>query len=185
MICCTFIAALIGAFVWIGSLFGGVKARPMEWQLDPKSPTPPVRKGFSPAARMRSFGFAAAGIRHLVRTEHNAWLHFAATVAVIALSAYLRISAADWRWIVAAIAAVWSAEAMNTALEALCNLISPGPDEQIRIAKDLAAGAVLVVAIGAAIIGGLTLAPYAAPNNLGTVPKLCSHGVTTLNPPGA
>ena len=49
---------------------------------------------------------------------------------------------------------------MNTGVEAVCDLVSPGPNEQVRIAKDVAAGAVLAAAIGAMLIGEITLAPY-------------------------
>lgn len=67
---------------------------------------------------------------------------------------------ADWRWIVLAIALVWIAEAFNTAIEQLGDAITTERDPRIGFAKDIGAGAVLVSAIAAAAIGGLTLAPY-------------------------
>lgn len=121
-----------------------------------------MSKSFSWTARIRSFGYALAGLRFLVRTQHNAWIHLAATVAVIAAGLVLQVSNADWRWLVAAIAAVWVAEAINTALEQLCDLVSPGYDIAIEHAKDVAAGAVLVTAFGAAVIGVLVFWPYVA-----------------------
>jgi diacylglycerol kinase (ATP) len=96
----------------------------------------------------------------MVRTQHNAWIHAAATIAVIMAGLGFRISNTDWRWLVAAIAGVWAAEAVNTALEQLSDLVSPGYDVAIEHAKDLAAGAVLVMATGAAIIGVLVFWPY-------------------------
>ena len=115
------------------------------------------------AARIRSFRYAGRGLRFLLRSEHNAWLHLAATSVAVGAGLALEIDPSDWRWIVAAVLWVWSIEALNTAVEQVCNLVSPGPDERARIAKDVAAGAVLVSAIGAALIGALTFWPYVAP----------------------
>ena len=72
----------------------------------------------------------------------------------------LEIDSVDWRWIAAALLWVWSVEALNTSIEQICNLISPEPDERVRIVKDVAAGAVLVSATGAALIGAFTFLPY-------------------------
>ena len=96
----------------------------------------------------------------MLRTQHNAWLHLGATLAVCSCGWGLRVSAADWRWLIAAITLVWAAEALNTAIEVVCDVISPGYHPAIGTAKDIAAGAVLLCAIGAFLIGGLTLAPY-------------------------
>ncbi len=110
---------------------------------------------------MRSFVYAGRGLRSLVRTEHNAWLHLAATGLVIAAGFALMISVDDWRWLTLAIALVWIAEAFNTAIEELCDRITDAFDPAIGRVKDLAAGAVLLASIGAAIIGILTLGPAA------------------------
>ncbi len=117
---------------------------------------------FSVRARVRSFRFAVAGLAHMVQHEHNARVHAVATLATILVSFWLRISLSDWRWIVLAIALVWICEAINTALEAICDRFSPEPNDAVRIAKDVAAGAVLVSALGAILAGTLTLWPYAA-----------------------
>jgi diacylglycerol kinase (ATP) len=98
----------------------------------------------------------------VARNEPNAWIHAAATVLALGAGIILGISPHDWRWIAVAILAVWSAEAFNTAVEKTCDLLSPGVDERVRIAKDAAAGAVLLVSIGAAVIGLLTFWPYVA-----------------------
>lgn len=126
---------------------------------DPDRPQSATR--LSAHARMKSFVHAGRGLRSLVRTEHNAWLHLAATVAVISAGLTLKISLDDWRWITLAIAMVWIAEAFNTAIEALCDRITDAFDPAIGRVKDLAAGAVLLASIGAAIIGVLTLGPAA------------------------
>ena len=92
-------------------------------------------------------------------TEHNGWLHAAATLVVIALSILLRLSLSEWRWIILAIVLVWLAEALNTAVERLADAITIEPNEQISFAKDVAAGSVLVAAIGSAAIGLTVFVP--------------------------
>jgi diacylglycerol kinase (ATP) len=113
---------------------------------------------FSFVARLKSFVFAGRGLRSLVLGEHNAWLHLAASITVVAAGLILRISMADWRWLVLAIGIVWLAEAFNTATEDLCDRINPKFDPAIGRIKDMAAGGVLVAAMVAASIGLLTLA---------------------------
>jgi diacylglycerol kinase (ATP) len=115
---------------------------------------------FSAAARARSFRYAFAGLGFMLRTQHNAWLHAAATAAVCAAGFALHVTPADWRWLVAAIALVWMAEAMNTAFEHLCDVVSPEFHLSVLRCKDVAAGAVLICAAGAAGLGLLTLLPY-------------------------
>ena len=117
---------------------------------------------FSLPARFRSFGFALSGLGFMLRTQHNAWIHLAATVLVAAAGLALRVTASDWRWLAFAIALVWVAEAMNTAFEHLCDVVSPEFHISVQRSKDVAAGAVLVCAIAAAVVGALTLLPYVA-----------------------
>lgn len=123
---------------------------------DNQSSAKPV---FSPRERLRSFVYAGRGLRWLVQDEHNAWLHIAASAAVIGAGIALKVSLADWRWLVIAIALVWVAEAINTAVEELCDRVSPGFDPSIGRVKDLAAGGVLAASMAAAVIGLLTLGP--------------------------
>lgn len=115
---------------------------------------------FSIAARLKSFTFAFAGIATMLRTQHNAWLHLVATIAVIAAGFALNISADDWRWLVTAIVLVWTAETVNTAFEHLCDVVSPEFQASVQKSKDIAAGAVLICAIGAVIIGLQVFVPY-------------------------
>ena len=112
------------------------------------------------ASRIESFGYAARGLVALVATQANARIHLAATVAVVAAGFALDVSASDWRWLVAAICAGWAAEAGNTAVESLADAVHPQSHPLVGRAKDCAAGAVLVTAIGAAITGGLVLGPH-------------------------
>ena len=110
-------------------------------------------------ARAQSFVDAGRGLAELLGQEPNARIHGVASVAAVALGAWLGLSASEWCWIVLAIALVWVAEAINTALEALADAVHPERDPRIGRAKDLAAGAVLVAAIAAAVIGALLFGP--------------------------
>lgn len=115
---------------------------------------------FSIKKRLKSFSYALNGIQFMLKTQHNAWIHLAISILVIALSLFKNINNNDWRWIISAIAMVWFAETINTAFEFLCDVVSPELHLSVQKAKDIAAGAVLVCAIGAAILGVLTFLPY-------------------------
>ena len=117
-------------------------------------------KPFSFIGRIRSFRHAFAGLWLMLSTQHNAWVHLAATLLVSAAGLALKVSASDWRWLVAAITLVWVAEALNTAFEHLCDVVSPDFHHAVRKSKDIAAGAVLISAIAAACIGALTFWAY-------------------------
>lgn len=165
MVCCALLTFVFALPIWLLSRPRS-KGNPLAWRLDApvafqqRPATPPT--GFSIGARLRSFVHAGRGLRSLVRSEHNAWLHLAATGAAIGAGLALQIDGADWRWIAVAVLWVWSTEALNTAIEQICDLVSPEPDERIRVVKDVAAGAVLVSAAGAALIGAFTFLPYVA-----------------------
>lgn len=115
---------------------------------------------FSIGSRIRSFGYALRGLGFMLKTQHNTWIHLAATAVVVAAGSWLQIAPGDWRWIILAIALVWVAEIVNTAFEHLCDVVQPEFHASVRTAKDVAAGAVLVAAIAAAIIGVLVFLPY-------------------------
>src|SRR5437867_13091089 len=110
--------------------------------------------------RIRSFRHAIAGVLRMIRCQHNAWIHAAASLVVLAAAFVLRISAADWCWIILAISIVWIAEALNTAFEFLADATSPEFHPLVRDAKNVAAGAVLLTATAAAVIGAIIFWPY-------------------------
>lgn len=112
--------------------------------------------------RMKSFVHALRGMGHLVRTQPNARMHLLATAAVCTVGGYVGLSRDEWLWVSVAIVLVWSAEAFNTALEDLADTVHPERHPGIGRAKDVAAGAVLIAALGAAIIGVLVFAPHLA-----------------------
>ena len=109
--------------------------------------------------RIDSFRYAFEGIFDLFRSEVNAYIHLAAAFAAIAAGFYFSISTTEWCLIIFAIVLVISAEAFNTAIELLTNLVSPDYHILAKRTKDLAAAAVLVLAIGAAVVGLLIFLP--------------------------
>lgn len=115
---------------------------------------------FQITGRIRSFRYAFAGLWTMLRSQHNAWIHAAATGAVAVAGACFRISLGEWCWLVLAVMAVWTAEALNTAFELLADVASPAFHPLVKQAKDVAAGAVLIAAIGSAVIGLLVLGPH-------------------------
>jgi diacylglycerol kinase (ATP) len=110
-------------------------------------------------ARILSFRDAGAGVAATLVSQANAKIHAAATLAVVSIGLLLGVSRGDWCWLVVAIALVWVAECLNTAVEQLADATAPDPDPRVGRAKDAAAGAVLVAAIGASLIGALVLGP--------------------------
>lgn len=109
--------------------------------------------------RMTSFRYAFEGIFEVVQSQGNFIIHFLAAFLAIVGGLYFHISTAEWCWIVACIVSVLGAETFNTAIEHLTNLVSPEYHELAKKTKDAAAGAVLFIAIGAAIIGGMIFLP--------------------------
>jgi diacylglycerol kinase (ATP) len=95
----------------------------------------------------------------MLASQHNAWVHAGVTLLVLALGVVLGIDRYEWCWLTIACVAVWTAEGLNTAFEFLCDVASPQFDPAVKSAKDVAAGAVLIAALGAAVIGLLILGP--------------------------
>ena len=110
-------------------------------------------------SRARSFKYAFEGWAYVIRTQHNAWIHALISIGVLALGAWLRLPPRDWAVIILAMMAVWMAEFMNTALEAIVDLASPEPHPLAKVAKDVAAAAVLVGALGSVLVGLLVMGP--------------------------
>ena len=112
--------------------------------------------------RLRSFGHAFRGLKVLLQTQHNARIHAVATFLVVAAGALFGISPVEWALVALAVAGVWAAEALNTAIEFLVDLASPELHPLAAKAKDVAAGAVLVAAIGSLVVGVLVFGPHVA-----------------------
>ncbi|MDE2446458.1 MAG: diacylglycerol kinase family protein [Alphaproteobacteria bacterium] len=118
------------------------------------------RPNFSIAGRTKAFGYAWRGLVYAIKIGHAFWLQTLIAAVVIAVGLYLHLSLSDWRWIALAIALVLTTEIMNTAVETVCDALHPDHHPLIGLAKDVAAGAVLMSGFGAIAIGLLTLWPY-------------------------
>jgi diacylglycerol kinase (ATP) len=111
------------------------------------------------ASRVRSFGYAFGGWWYVIRTQRNAWLHLVIAAAVFGLSLWLHLDAQDWAILVLTTAMVLMAEFLNTAIEVVVDLASPRQHPLAKISKDVGAGAVLITAAAAVVIGLLVLGP--------------------------
>lgn len=115
---------------------------------------------FSVKKRVKSFSYAGKGIRNLVCKEHNAWIHLTVALLTVIAGFVFEIQRGEWIAVIGCIGGVIAAEAFNTAIERLVNLVSPEWHPIAGEVKDIAAGAVLICAITAAIIGGIIFLPY-------------------------
>jgi diacylglycerol kinase len=180
MVCCALLAGLLGLFGLIFRPFSRAD-KAIAWRADPipsEALSNAPKPSFSWTARARSFGFAFKGLAFLVGQEHNMRLHLCAAALVTGLGFWLGISGDDWRWIILAITLVTAAEALNTAVEQACNALGGGYNVHVRIAKDVAAGGVLICAISALAIGILVFLPHASGRNTASFPdfeafKMC------------
>ena len=114
---------------------------------------------FSVRDRVRSFRFAMDGISSFFQREHNAWLHFMATIVVFTLAALARVTKTELLALVFAIGFVWVAEMFNTCIERVMDFVSPRRHPEIKFIKDLAAAAVLTAAITAFVVGAIVFMP--------------------------
>lgn len=120
---------------------------------------PGAEPGFRIAARIRSFAHAFRGLAALVASQHNAWIHAAATVAVVIAGFAFGVTRIEWALLALAVGLVWSAEALNTALEWVADVASADHDPLIGRAKDVAAAGVLLAAAAAVAIALLVFVP--------------------------
>ena len=118
-----------------------------------------AKKGNYIQGRIASFGYAFQGIKTLVRSQANARIHLLASVLVLGLGLLLNLSTGEWAILALAMGGVWAAEALNTAIEFLTDLVSPDPHPLAGKAKDVAAAGVLLMAIAAAAAGLLIFIP--------------------------
>ena len=115
---------------------------------------------FSISKRLNSFRDAGRGLVTTVTSQHNAWIHMIAATLVVVLGLAVGLSLTDWKWLTLTITMVWFAETINTAFEYLCDVVSPEYNEAVKHAKDIAAAAVLICAIGAVVMGAMIFLPY-------------------------
>ncbi len=110
-------------------------------------------------SRIAAFGHALRGWGYVLKTQHNAWIHTIVAVVVFVLGLWLKLPARDWAILIVTIAMVFMAEFLNTAIEAVVDLASPSHHPLAKVGKDVGAGAVLVAALAAVLIGLLILGP--------------------------
>ena len=110
--------------------------------------------------RLASFRFAIQGVAILFRTEFHAWIHLCATIAVIAAAVLFDLTTVEWAILFLAMGFVWTAEALNTAVEITVDIVSPQYSEAAGKAKDVAAGSVLLASVAAAASGFAVFCPY-------------------------
>lgn len=108
---------------------------------------------------VQSFVDAGRGVRTVLRTEWNFRIHFAIFALIIASGFFFGISAGEWLAIVLSAGLVFMAEVFNTALEYLADAVHPEVDRGIGMAKDAAAGGVLIAAVAAALVGAIIFLP--------------------------
>jgi diacylglycerol kinase (ATP) len=116
-----------------------------------------IRKFF--VSRAYSFVHAFHGWWFVIRTQRNAWIHAAISTAVILLAFFLHLPLRDWAVLFLTIAMVWTAEFINTALEAVVDLASPQQHPLAKVGKDVGASAVLITSLAAILVGLIILGP--------------------------
>ena len=116
-------------------------------------------KSFSINARIKSFDFAFSGVIYFFKTEHNAWIHFLATITILMLALIYKVSNIELLALVFVIGLVFITEALNTAIEKLADFVSATQHPQIKIVKDVAAAAVLFAAFTAFVTGLIIFIP--------------------------
>ncbi len=109
--------------------------------------------------RANSFKHAFYGWWFVLRTQRNAWIHAVITILVLLVAFWLHLPLRDWAILFLTIALVWTAEFINTALEAVVDLASPQRHPLAKVGKDVGAAAVLIAALAAILVGLLILGP--------------------------
>ncbi len=108
---------------------------------------------------IRSFGFAFKGVAYATATQLNFRVHLVATAAAVMLGYGFRITLDEWLWVGLCITLVLVAELFNTMIEALTDLVSPGYNEKAGHVKDMSAGAVVIAALFAFVVGLIVFLP--------------------------
>jgi diacylglycerol kinase (ATP) len=109
--------------------------------------------------RAHSFRHAFQGWWYVIRTQRNSWIHAVITLLVVLVALWLHLPMRDWAILFLTIAMVWTAEFINTALEAVVDLTSPERNPLAKVGKDVGAAAVLLASLSAVLVGLLILGP--------------------------
>ncbi|MCK7481782.1 MAG: diacylglycerol kinase family protein [Candidatus Moduliflexus flocculans] len=111
------------------------------------------------SSRIHSFGHAFRGWGYVFKTQHNTWIHAVIATLVFILAFWLGLPARDWAVLILTVTMVFTAEFINTAIEAVVDLASPSHHPLAKVGKDVGAAAVLIAALAAVLIGLLILGP--------------------------
>jgi diacylglycerol kinase len=114
---------------------------------------------FSLQSRLKSFVYAGQGVRAVLKTEHNAWIHLALTLSAVVCGFLLEVSKLEWVSLIIVIAMVWIAELINTAVEKTIDFIALERNPLLKKIKDMAAAAVLIAAVAALLVGCVIFVP--------------------------
>ena len=118
-----------------------------------------MENNFSLANRFKSFTYAWSGIKELLRTEHNTWVHLFITIITVTLGLIFKLAIGEWAALIICMTMVWTAEIFNTCIEKLLDFISTDRHPQIKNIKDMAAAAVLIASWAAIIVGAIIFIP--------------------------
>ena len=130
--------------------------------LPPNPPLPPKSESRIPKSQISSFSsfaYAFAGLAYVFRTQRNFRIHIAIALLMSLLGWLLGLDLTEWAVFGVTVVVVLAAEMTNTMIEALVDLVSPGYHPLAKVAKDVAAGVVLLTAIGAVVVGLLIFGP--------------------------
>lgn len=135
-------------------------AKQLRRRLEATANADPAKYSWSKSeSRRRSFAYALAGLAWMLRFQPNTRIMGAATAMVVLAGCWVGIDALRWAVLILAIALVWIAEFINAAIETAANISSPGFHPLAKVAKDVAAGAVLLASLAALLVGAFILAP--------------------------
>jgi diacylglycerol kinase len=137
--------------------------RPDATEASPPNPAPAANEAPGPGRAgtlARSFRYAFAGLFYVVRSQRNFRIHMTAALVAAALALALGFTPVEWAVLATIITLVMTLEMVNTVVEAAVDLASPTHHPLAKIAKDVAAGAVLLTAIGAVVVGLFLFVPH-------------------------
>lgn len=126
----------------------------------PRSPKPPGTLSRLLGSERLSFGFAFEGLNHAWRTQRHLRIHTGVAILAAGAGLLLTISAVEWAILLAMVVLVFSLELLNTVVEVVVDMVQPAHHPSAKAAKDMAAAAVLVAAIGAVLVAAAILLPH-------------------------
>ena len=118
-----------------------------------------MENSFSMLNRFKSFSYAWSGIKELLKTEHNTWIHLFLTIIAVMLGSIFKIAIGEWAALIICMTMVWTAETFNTCIEKILDFISTAKHPQIKTIKDMAAAGVLIASLAAVIVGAIIFIP--------------------------